>query len=783
MKYNVATAPSRTSKHWKNETLTWDDLVNWVKDPVLSETKETGNYILATLDRTTTVHKKGGAPCTNIHRDNKSVRQRSPILAMDVDHPQEGFEAALELQLQGVRHIWHTTYSSTPDEPRYRLLVAVDRPMAPVEYSEATEALAARIDRASFDDGTFEPARFMFRPGIPDLHSYDYHIEDGRELSVDTLLDEYAALVLDGSLVRTPKVHKNKRDPFSLPDPAGAFNRAYEDLDLLIEEYELPYDKESDDRYRLAGASSEAGFGPIKDAAGLFYSNHAGDPAYGQACSAFDLVRLHRFKDLDDAAAPNTPVNRLPSHAAMCELASEDRRVTEEIFNAITEDFDGDDEEDEPDWRAGLRISPRTGNMINNINNWLLIRDNDPLFRRVRLNDMTKSPEWIEGSLPWGRQVEGKHRDIEETEFTEVLHHVQKVYKIQDGATKQHVTDLLLTAASRRRYHPIRDYLNQLRWDGTPRLETCLPGVKPNNYTRWVARKCLIAAVARVFQPGVKWDHSLVLHGGEGLGKSMWIHAMARGHDGKLPTKIDSTDAVRMVHRNWIVVGDEGHALRKSDFEFVKEFLTRTKDEWRNPYDRLIQQYPRMSVIWFTTNDGTFLRNEAGNRRFLVVHCADKADWSTFEPEYVDQIWAEAMDLYMSGIEQLWLTQEEEDIAASIRAQYTEEDLVRGYVSEYVSRLVPEDWSDMVRHQRVSWMTNRADGFEEPPGTVPMQRVCAAEILEITKGKNSVHVDRLETNRVTNALKQMEDWTIEGVSDDSGGYGPQLMFIRKDSLL
>lgn len=789
--YAVAYAPRRTSPHWTNGSVDWGDICEWVKHPEVSTTKETGNYILAELRRTTKVHAAGGALCTEVHRDNASVARRSALLVLDADTPEPDFEPRMERTLDGTRWAWHTTYSSTPEAPRYRLLVAVDRPMTGVEYCEAAEALAGRLGLENFDRGTFEAARYMFLPGHPPGAAYGYDIYDGAELSVDDLVDEYT-LLAPPPMAEPARVQK--KDPLVLPGTMGAFNRAYQGLNELVEAYELPYEACEAGRWRLTGASSEPGMGAIKGNPCLWYSNHAHDPAFQQTCSAFDLVRIHRFEQLDEAAKADTPVNRRPSHLAMLQLALNDPLVSAELLDETKAVFahldvpeptapsepDPDLWEPDPDLWHRLRKDVRSGKVFNEVPNWDLIREHDPVFQRLRRNDMTSAIEFEPGGLPW-RTVTEATSPVRKDDRTELREYLQRTYRFREVPGREDVNDRLNATARQRAYHPVLRYLAHLRWDGTPRLAECLPGVVPTAYTRWVARKCLVAAVARVFQPGVFWDHSLVLYGGEGVGKSKWVSTMARGYSATLPGRLDSVDTMRVLSQNWMVVSEEGHALKRADFEVLKEFITRAVDTYRLPYETDLVVVPRQCVIWSTTNDHTFLRNEVGNRRFLVVHAEHKFDFARLTPEYVDQVWAEAVDLYLSGDEDLWVNEEQAHQAATLRASFTEESPIPGYVLDYTARLVPKGWTAMDRHARLEWM--RAATTYGERGTEPMNRVCSAEILEVVLGKQPGEASQALVTMVTNALKTLPGWTMDAVLPDSGGYGPQLMFLRNESLL
>lgn len=776
--FPVAYADKPNDAHWKNSTVTWEEILGWMAKP--AKRKECGNYILATLERTSKVHAGAEEACVDVHRDNRSVARRSAVLALDIDQPETGFEVVVEMLLEPYTYVMHTTHSSTPSEPRYRLLVVTDRDMAPDEYVEATQALATRLGKDQFDTGSFQAARFMFKPAARKPEWFETWINDGEPVVVDELLLEYDR---DLSELPMPKPGKNKRDPFTIDGPVGAFNRVYEDLDDLIESYQLPYEKIGDDRYSLEGTSSEAGFGPVSGAAGLFYSHHAGDPAYGQTCSAFDLVRLHWYGTEDESAKPGTPINKLPSYEAMLAQATKDPRVVQVMFGAIQEDFgdpiDDDDEEVDHSWRGLIRTTNR-GAFIDERGNWDIILKHDRVFNLLYFNELTMSPE-VSGHLPW-RRVTPLTRTFDGTDHVKMRAYVEREFRFRPP--KEYLQDLVIEKAVDHRVSPIRDYLESLEWDGKARVERCLPGAADTRYNRLVARKILAAAVARVYEPGLKWDHTLVLHGGEGIGKSTWIERLAQVG---LPERrtyhytlgpINSKDTLLAMHMSWIVVSDEGHSLRKADNDALKEFLTRTHDVFRMPYDRDTVVHPRQCVIWSTTNDDTFLRRQEGNRRFLMVRCLERFDIDGMTPEYVDQIWAEAVTLYKAG-ERLWLTDEEALLASLERDPFLEEDTNMGVIENFLGTLVPEDWWEKSPESRQQWFEDRAAGFEAE-GVGVVKRTCTRQLWHEAL-KQRIPPRRADLLEISASLKAL-GWVSSG-HHHFPGYGTQTVFVPQEDLL
>lgn len=770
--FDIVTAPNRDSLHWTPGRVTWGELIGWMASP--ARRKACGNYMLGSLQQTTVHHRKDSLPCTDYHRTKVAVIHRGAI-TLDVDHPVHGFAEDVMMLLEHAAII-HTTYSSTPDEPRYRIIVPLDRPVAPDEYHTAASTLMQRLGEENFDPGSVQPERYMFRPSEQEKGYFRHWVLDGPPAEVEALLEDFQS---DLSSIPAPKPHKNKRDPFAIEGTIGAFNRAYEDFGTLIEEYDLPYVPAGADRWQLAGATAAAGMGVVQD--GLVYSHHANDPAYGQTCSAFDLVRLHMYGHLDEDKAANTPVNRLPSNAAMLETATQDIRVVRELVGADFEEEMSNtaDAIQKSSWKLDLKLDPKLGTPLDVIKNWDLIAENDPAFRSLYYNEMTMAIE-ADGDLPW-RPITPTTATFHGGDRSSLALYIERVYHIRPG--RAYLDDLISDRARSRPVNPVRDYLDGLSWDGTPRLEECLPGVKPTTFTRLVARKSMVAAVARMLDPGCKWDHMMVLFGSEGLGKSHWIDRMARGYSANLGNLKDK-DTLLTMQRSWIMTADEAHSLRKSDWDAQKEFITKTADIFRAPYDREAQVHKRHVVIWGTTNDDVFLRRQEGNRRFLIVQCEEKVDFDALTDEYVDQVWAEAVHLYRNG-ETLFLDDDQSELAADARERFTEEDALTGIIAEYLQTPVPTDWNAMSPESRQMWLLNRDDGFTPTGDLAPLNEVCSVQIWVEALGRRYGDHKRTDLLEINTALKRIPGWVMLPGRKRMRGYGPQVVFQRvpEDDLL
>jgi predicted P-loop ATPase len=208
--------------------------------------------------------------------------------------------------------------------------------------------------------------------------------------------------------------------------------------------------------------------------------------------------------------------------------------------------------------------------------------------------------------------------------------------------------------------NPIKDYLERLKWDGTPRLGTWLhrfAGVEQNEYTGAVGRVVLTAAVARIYEPGIKYDYMMILEGRTRIGKSRMLQAL--GGEWYLDMHLEDTnkDIIDNMRGKWIIEVSEMAGFGKRENDWLKAFLSRSTDRVRLSYGRRSQDYPRQSILIGSMNpsgDNAYFRDDTGNARYWPVECSDKIDVNGVMQNR-DNLFAEAMHWYKQRIP-LYLT-------------------------------------------------------------------------------------------------------------------------------
>ena len=790
----ISLGKSRFETSWKNQQMLWSVLLARLKKSI--ETHEThAEYMKMTKDKQDAIKDIGGFVGGHLkegHRRNGSVEARQ-IVTLDADFlekDQSLVDLVLEAEGLNVAFAVYSTHKNSPEKPRQRLIIPMSRMVSADEYEAIARKVADKVGIEIFDDTTFQPTRLMYWPS----HSIDsepyFYSYDAEFLDPDEVLSEYPDWSDTSYWPMSSRVDEIRKrevdkagDPLEKPGVIGAFNKCYgiaEAIETFLPDIYTPTAKE--DRYTYAAGSTAAGL--VVYEGGLFaYSNHSTDPAGGKLSNAFDLVRIHKFGHLDEDADPAKGITKMPSYKAMMDFAAGDENVKIALAEARASDAVSDfaaeleeTEKDDKDWRTKLEIK-KDGSILPNARNALIILMYDSHLQSIRLNTMTGMIEADVDALPWKRDfIFWQNTDSDQLYMWIANNHgVQFPKEIFQMA--------LTSVANKRRFHPIEDYLQELpEWDGQERVERLLVdylGADDTVFNREAIRKVLLAAIARIYHPGIKFDYMLVLNGPQGIGKSTFFGRLFKGFLSDSLTMLDMRDKTgsEKLQGYWALEVAEMAGMRKADIECVKSFISRQEDIYRPAYGRVVEKHPRRCVIVGSTNSSTgFLRDISGNRRFWPVKCSGGKlkPWNLTDEE-LDQVWAEAMAAYNNG-ESLLLSKEAEELAAKEQREAIEEDPRMAQVVEYLEKPLPVNWDKLDLDTRRMFL--EGDTEYDPESLVERETVSNMEIWVECFGKKAADMERKDSDALTALMMKVDGWEKSGRKKRLPLYGQQRFYER-----
>lgn len=791
----IATGESRKEMNWKNRELLWSELVSRLSRTTrTAETHEEYRKMTkAQQDNTKDVGGFVGGALKGGRRKADAVVWRQ-LLTLDADYVKGDFWAAVEVFFD-FSCLIYGTHSHSPERPRLRLVIPLSRPVTPDEYPALGRKIAAGIGIDFFDDTTYEPHRLMYWPSTAQDGEFVFRFQDGPWLDPDQVLAQYPdwrdpSYWPESSRVqqRRQKLADRQGDPTAKPGLVGAFCRTYAVEEAIETFLGDVYEPCGEGRYTYTPGSTAGGL-VVYDEGKFVYSHHGTDPVSGRLVNAFDLVRLHRYGELDDDAVDGTPTNKLPSYLAMLDLVRHCPAVKvtmgqERLAAAMSEFSSAEEIEDGGEWLTKLETD-RKGKYLATIDNVKLILENDPLLKgNIGLNEFANSPVVL-GNLPW-HQVENvadgdRWKDSDDAALR---HYVETIYGI---ATPTKISDALAIVQEKHRAHPVKKYLSYLTWDGVPRLDTLLIdylGAEDSEYVKTVTRKAFAGAVARIYQPGIKFDYMLVMVGPQGIGKSLILKKLGQKWFSDSITTVLGKEAYEQLQGAWIIEMSELAATRKAETESIKQFVSKQEDIYRVAYGRRVSRFPRQCVFFGTTNDQEFLRDKTGNRRFWPVDVGagerKKSLWKDMDQNEIDQVWAEAVQVWKKG-ERLWLDPKMENEAMQRQERHTEESSKAGLVREYLNTLLPANWDDLDLGARRRYIHGTEFG-EGPEGTVQRDRVCAMEIwVELFEG-DAKQLHPMQAREINDILRRISGWKPYTGGDGrlrfGKLYGLQRAFIR-----
>lgn len=787
---NIAIGHNKLTKKWKNSTMSWQDLLNRLARPTRTQETVQEYHKLSRMKRDEIKDVGGfvGGFLKQGRRKADAVQSRS-LVTLDADSVTEDIWGNLEI-LYDFAAAMYSTHSHTADNPRVRLILPLSRPVTAEEYQPLARKMASKFGIDNFDDTTYQPERLMFWPSCPSDGDYVFEYQDGNFLDPDEILAEYpdwtdSSYWPESSRSRgiREKQAKKQGNPLEKSGVIGAFCNVYDirsTIETFLSDVYAPTDK--DDRYTYLEGSTSGGLVIYEDV--FAYSHHGTDPVGDTLCNAFDLARIHLYGELDEDVKEGTPINRLPSFKAMRSFALEDKKVTAyvaaERMREAENDFDNILDESDNNWLEQLELD-KQGDIDSSAKNLELIFQHDSNLKGLCAIDQFAKRVALQKDLPW-RDI-GESKYWKDSDDSGLRVYIEKVYGISHRGK---IEDAFVQEIERHAFHPVREYLNSLEWDGVPRVETLIIdylGAADTPYVRTVTKKVLMAAVARVYVPGIKFDYMIATTGAQGLGKSLLPDKLAGEWFSDTLDSVTGKEAYEALQGVWIMEMGEMSATKKADIEATKHFISKREDAFRVAYGKHKSYFPRQCIFWGTSNDPEFLRDKTGNRRFWPIKVGVQKRklkvWEMTE-ETRGQIWAEAKHYWNEG-ESLFLTDEQEQQAKEQQALHTEDNPLDGMVQEYLDILLPEDWYSRDMLERRAFIKQRGDDLAEV-GTMRRDKISTMEIwCELLDGdpKGLLPIKNKELNSVMQGLPGWEKYSSKtGKLKFGKAYGVQRAYCR-----
>lgn len=517
---------------------------------------------------------------------------------------------------------------------------------------------------------------------------------------------------------------------------------------------------------------------------------------------AWDVVRLGKWGALDSAGSQ-------PSQAKMEALAEKDQYVQEkrslaDMAKPRVFRIESDGSKTEVFGKEALdqiqtpRVfeKDKNGIPVNRMQNFRYIFEHDPDLQAIKGYDMFSETIRFSGPVAWdyekqpGDEWKGRDEDM-------MAQYLEAVYNFKSTTNAM---PAMLNFAYSKSFHEVRDWIAEPVWDGVPRIDSWLIdyfGADDREYVRMVSRKFFIAAVARIFQPGCKYDEVLTLissktsdERGQGIGKSSFLRKLANGGRWFSDTELSfgaGKELYVQIRGAWIYEISEGTIFTSADSASAKAFVAAQQDRYRPPYGKTVESFPRQTVFVITTNEHDCLR-DVEDRRYLPVDLhVNRRTKSPFEitMEEIRQMWAEAYAAYQAG-EPWHLNAQEQAMAQTEQDDHKTADDQLSLIRDFVERQIPINWKQLNIEQRQAYFAGKDFdkikelGKETPTEkTMPRTQICAREILCELLGKKAFSWKNYEPSKINVLLAQLQGWEKDDAPRYYGPYGSNRGWHRK----
>ena len=384
------------------------------------------------------------------------------------------------------------------------------------------------------------------------------------------------------------------------------------------------------------------------------------------------------------------------------------------------------------------------GRPLATIDNFFLILRNDPHFDSLKFNQLSYSPE---------HTVDGKIERWQDKDDSKTRFYIEQKYKIH---SREKLDDALRILFAEREYHPIKQIIEAVEWDGTPRIhDIFIKWLKCEDtpYTREVTRLVFAGGIHRLYNPGCKFDDVAVLIGTkQGEGKSTFARWLAIQDEFFTEvTEIEGQKGIEAIEGAWICEIAELLAVtRTKEVEAVKSYITKLVDRYRRPFDRRTTDHRRQCIFIGTTNKEQFLTDKTGNRRWYPLKVNSSGyeihDYKELIQNDIIQAWAEAKYLYDKGELQPYADRNLLEDIRNKQEQAVEDDYRVGMIERYIKG---------------------------------KDKVCVLELWKYALDNEFSKPTRRESNEITLILQSVGGWE-RGKIERHETFGNQMFWYRTE---
>lgn len=389
------------------------------------------------------------------------------------------------------------------------------------------------------------------------------------------------------------------------------------------------------------------------------------------------------------------------------------------------------------DWTTQFSVTNNGGVRVRSLFNIRLILKNDSLLKGLLAFDEFADQIVKTKAITELHISKGFWSDADSSL---VRSYIDEKYKLLFSG--DNLADAITAVAHQQTFNPVKQRIETVKWDGKPRAVNYFIdylGAENNDYTKAITKLWLTGLIGRVYENGIKFEIVPILVGKQGIGKSTCPRNL-------YPDKFNETlegmgkskDDYQKLQGSWIVEIAELSAMKKTDIEGVKSFISARFDTYRNSYGRFATQHPRKCVFIGTTNQQDFLKDATGERRFYPIKCGvNQPTKNVFKPDHNDilQVLAEAKTWFDSGV-QMFPDKATAQAAEKYQSEASVIDLTRDAIVDYLNMKVPDNWDELTTSTKQSYVEHYGHQWDYVKDKisatlVPLDRTTTREIMAV----------------------------------------------------